>query len=65
MIFLSNYEKMYKILFNAAEDAINILIKAQQKCEDIYVSEISITKQLEKREIEKTLELLSNVKEKK
>jgi len=56
---------MYKILFNAAEDAINILIKAQQKCEDIYVSEISITKQLEKREIEKTLELLSNVKEKK
>jgi len=62
---LSNYEKMYKILFNAAEDAINILIKAQQKCEDIYVSEISITKQLEKREIEKTLELLSNVKEKK
>jgi len=65
VIFLSNYEKMYKILFNAAEDAINILIKAQQKCEDIYVSEISITKQLEKREIEKTLELLSNVKEKK
>ena len=62
---MSNYEKMYKILFNAAEDAINILIKAQQKCEDIYVSEISITKQLEKREIEKTLELLSNVKEKK
>lgn len=62
---MSNYEKMYKILFNAAEEAINILIKAQQKCEDIYVSEISITKQLEKREIEKTLELLSNVKEEK
>lgn len=34
---MTDYEKMYHIMFNAAEDAINLLIEAQQKCEDIYV----------------------------
>lgn len=34
-----NYKKMYHELFRATEKAINILIEAQQKCEDIYVDE--------------------------
>ena len=37
---MPNYKKMYFTLFNAVEDAINILISAQQKCEEIYSSEI-------------------------
>ncbi|MBR5442692.1 MAG: hypothetical protein IKV44_07030 [Clostridia bacterium] len=36
-----NYKKMYHELFNATEKAINILIEAQQKCEDIYVDEFN------------------------
>lgn len=34
---MANYEKMYYTLFNALENAIEILIKAQQDCEEIYV----------------------------
>ena len=63
MIFLSNYEKMYKFLFNAVEKSINILIEAQRECEEIYVSEISITKELERRKLEKKLNIISNVEE--
>ena len=37
---MSNYKEMYFTLFSAIEDAINILISAQQKSEDIYSSEI-------------------------
>ena len=37
---MSNYKEMYFTLFSAVEDAINILISAQQKSEDIYSSEI-------------------------
>lgn len=36
-----NYKKMYHELFNATEKAINILIEAQQNCEDIYVDEFN------------------------
>ncbi len=36
-----NYKKMYHELFNATEKTINILIEAQQKCEDIYVDEFN------------------------
>ena len=34
---MADYEKMYKTLFLATERAIDILIEAQQKCEDLYV----------------------------
>ena len=34
---MPDYEKMYYTLFNATEKAINMLIEAQNKCEDIYV----------------------------
>ena len=33
-----DYKKMYHIMMNAAEKAINILIAAQQECEEIYLS---------------------------
>jgi len=54
---------MYKFLFNAVEKSINILIEAQRECEEIYVSEISITKELERRKLEKKLNIISNVEE--
>lgn len=31
-------EKMYNTLFNATEDAINLLINAQRTCEEICLS---------------------------
>ncbi len=31
------YDKMYRIMFNAAEDAMQLLIKAQQACEELYM----------------------------
>ncbi|MBQ8975653.1 MAG: hypothetical protein IJ072_08050 [Oscillospiraceae bacterium] len=33
-----NYKEMYLTMVRAAEDAINILIAAQQKCEELYIS---------------------------
>ena len=29
---------MYLTMFQASEDAINLLVKAQQECEEIYMS---------------------------
>ncbi len=34
---IPDYKKMYLTMVNAAEDAINILIEAQQKCEELYL----------------------------
>ena len=34
---LPDYEKMYKTLFNAVTDAINILQEAQEKTEEQYI----------------------------
>lgn len=36
---MPDYKKMYLILFRATEQAINMLIEAQQKCEELYISE--------------------------
>ena len=33
-----DYERMYYIMCDAAERAMNILILAQQQCEEIYLS---------------------------
>lgn len=33
------YKKMYFEMFLAAEDAISLLIAAQKKCEELYISE--------------------------
>lgn len=35
---MPNYQEMYFRLFRAAEQAINILIEAQQDCEEMYIS---------------------------
>ncbi|MBQ8868120.1 MAG: hypothetical protein IJ027_00165 [Oscillospiraceae bacterium] len=39
---MPNYKKMYFTLLNGMEDAINILIAAQQKCEDLYCDDNEI-----------------------
>lgn len=33
-----NYKEMYLRMMRATEDAINILIQAQQECEEMYIS---------------------------
>ena len=35
---MEKYKEMYLELFSEVEKAIDILIKAQQKCEEIYVN---------------------------
>lgn len=35
---MPDYEKMYLTMVNAAEEAINRLIQAQQECEELYIS---------------------------
>lgn len=35
---MTDYKKMYFELLNATEDALNILIKAQKECEEIYIN---------------------------
>lgn len=35
---MANYKKMYFTLFKASEAAINLLIAAQQECEELYIS---------------------------
>lgn len=33
-----DYKQMYLTLFDATEKAVNLLIQAQQKCEELYIS---------------------------
>ncbi len=35
---MPDYKKMYLIMFRASEQAVNILIAAQQECEELYIS---------------------------
>ena len=35
---MSDYKEMYLKMVRASEQAINILIKAQQECEELYIS---------------------------
>ena len=35
---MADYKEMYLTMVRATEKAINILIEAQQKCEDIYIN---------------------------
>jgi len=37
-IFMPDYKELYFKMFHASEQAINILIKAQQECEELYIS---------------------------
>ncbi|MBQ1264549.1 MAG: hypothetical protein IIY04_03940 [Oscillospiraceae bacterium] len=36
---MSDYKRMYLRLFHAVTDSIEILTKAQQDCEELYISE--------------------------
>jgi hypothetical protein len=36
---MADFEKMYKKMFQASEDAINLLIAAQRECEEIFISQ--------------------------
>lgn len=35
---MPDYEKMYHTMFKASEAAIDLLIAAQQECEELYIS---------------------------
>ncbi len=35
---MPDYKEMYHIMFQAAEDAANILMKAQRRCEELYIT---------------------------
>ena len=35
---MADYKKMYFTMLRASEDAVNTLIKAQQECEELYLS---------------------------
>ena len=35
---MPDYKEMYLTMVDASEDAINILIRAQQKCEELYIA---------------------------
>lgn len=39
VIVIPDYEKMYRQMVNAAEDAIKILIEAQRNCEEMYIED--------------------------
>ncbi len=41
-----NYKLLYATMFNAAEDAINILIDAQQRCEKMYMDQPEVETEL-------------------
>lgn len=36
---MPDYKEMYLKLFRASEEAVNMLIAAQQECEELYLSE--------------------------
>ena len=36
---MPDYKKMYLKMVRASEQAVRILIKAQQECEELYISE--------------------------
>jgi hypothetical protein len=36
---MPDYQEMYLKMLKASEQAINILIEAQQECEELYISE--------------------------
>lgn len=35
---MANYKELYLKMFRSSEEAVNILIEAQQKCEELYSS---------------------------
>ena len=42
-MYMPNYKEMYLKMMRASEQAIRTLIKAQQECEELYVSGPELT----------------------
>ena len=40
---MPNYKEMYLKMVRASEQAVNILIRAQQECEELYLSGSELT----------------------
>ena len=40
---MPDYKEMYLKMVRASEQAIRILVKAQQECEELYLSEADLT----------------------
>ena len=38
LILMPDYQKMYLTMFQASEEAINLLIRAQRECEELFMS---------------------------
>lgn len=36
---MSDYEEMYLTMLRASEEALRIIIEAQKKCEEMYISQ--------------------------
>lgn len=36
---MSDYEEMYLTMLRVSEEALRIIIEAQKKCEDMYISQ--------------------------
>ena len=43
MMKMPDYKEMYLKMVRASERAINVLIQAQQECEEMYLSEPELT----------------------
>ncbi len=52
---MENYKEMYRELFIATTKAIDILVEAQKKCEDLYI---------EAGEKEKVISIMDKLREK-
>ena len=48
---MPDYKEMYLIMMRAVEKAVNLLIEAQQKCEELYIAGTS-----QKTSLENTLQ---------
>ncbi len=35
---MSDYKQMYLTMFKASKEAINLLVKAQRECEELYMA---------------------------
>lgn len=38
-MIMADYKEMYLTLFRAVEQAVNLLVDAQRKCEELYINQ--------------------------
>lgn len=49
---MADYREMYLKMFRANEEAVNLLIKAQRECEELYISSGEAESEPERSETE-------------